>query len=373
MSKKFVGKYSRKISKKLGKKVSKKLGKGAKSLSKGIGKDLAKSFSSGLGKDLTDGILRKVQEGKEQAKHRMRSDGDHNQEQGARPNQPKNQRSFQSQRPPAPVKKPVKISAGWATRLLYLAPMPLMFRAFFSDAQGMALNLLAFGILMFAIKLSRDGIKAHKAFDARRVAKRPAFPRKVFGAVLTGLGLFVAGFADSGTFYDPLIFSVLGFVLHMIAFGPDPMRDKQIEGGDSIQSARMSRVLNEAEQHLAAMTTAIGRIRDRDIDRQLNHFQSTVRRMLQTVEEDPRDLNPARKYLGVYLLGARDATVKFTDLYARTHDEKARKDYVDLLQDLEYNFAAKTEKLLLDDRSDLEIEIEVLRERLQRDGVKTGR
>ena len=65
--------------------------------------------------------------------------------------------------------------------------------------------------------------------------------------------------------------------------------------------------------------------------------------------------------------------MKFADLYARTKDQKARDDFEALLSDLEENFAARTEKLLLDDRSDLDVEIEVLRDRLKRDGIQTGR
>jgi hypothetical protein len=72
----------------------------------------------------------------------------------------------------------------------------------------------------------------------------------------------------------------------------------------------------------------------------------------------------------VYLVGARDATVKFADLYARTADPQARQDYIALLDDLERNFAAKTVTLMESDRTDLDIEIEVLRERLTREGVK---
>ncbi len=69
-------------------------------------------------------------------------------------------------------------------------------------------------------------------------------------------------------------------------------------------------------------------------------------------------------------MGAKDATVKFAELYSRNRDAKARRDYEDLLTDLEQNFAARTQSLLLDDRSDLTVEIEVLRERLQREGVR---
>jgi CHASE3 domain sensor protein len=95
--------------------------------------------------------------------------------------------------------------------------------------------------------------------------------------------------------------------------------------------------------------------------------------MFRTIEEDPRDLTGARKYLTVYLQGARDATIKFADIYARSQDPQARSDYLALLEDLEQNFAARTQKMLLEDRSDLTIEIDVLRDRLQREGVRLDR
>ena len=72
------------------------------------------------------------------------------------------------------------------------------------------------------------------------------------------------------------------------------------------------------EQHLAGMTEAIKRARDPKLERRVETFQATARRMFRSVENDPRDLVAARRYLGVYLLGAKDATVRFADLYAQS-------------------------------------------------------
>jgi len=112
-----------------------------------------------------------------------------------------------------------------------------------------------------------------------------------------------------------------------------------------------------------------GSLRDRGLTGRVNGFIAAADKMIRTVEEDPRDLTGARKFLGVYLMGAKDATVKFVDLYKRNQDADARAAYESLLTDLEQNFAARTEKMLLDDRSDMDIEIKVLRDRLQREGV----
>lgn len=223
-------------------------------------------------------------------------------------------------------------------------------------------------MLILAAWLTREGIKAQEAYDARKIAKRPALPRKILASVLTGIGLAMVGIAGQGL-AAAVIFAVLGAVLHFFAFGPDPLADKGAEGIDSFQSDRVARAVDEAEKHLRAMSDAVLRAEDRNIARRVEQFQITVRDMFRTIEDDPRDLTSARKYLSVYLMGARDATIKFADLFARTRDAQAKADYSALLDDLEANFAAQTEKLLSDNRTDLDIEIGVLRDRLAREGV----
>jgi len=261
--------------------------------------------------------------------------------------------------------------AGGRVNLLFLVPLPLAVRAFTLDPVGLAFALLALGLLLLAAWLTRDGVLAHEAFDARKIARRPALPRKLFAAILTGFGLFAATFVANDGWIIPIVFGVIGAALHSFSFGLDPMRDKGMQGIDTFQQDRVARAVGEAEKHLRAMNDAILRAGDRKLEARVARFQDTVRDMFRTVEEDPRDLTAARKYLGVYLLGARDATAKFADIYARTRDQKARSDFSSLLDDLEKNFAARTETFLLDDRTDLNVEIEVLRERLEREGVRT--
>ena len=137
------------------------------------------------------------------------------------------------------------------------------------------------------------------------------------------------------------------------------------------QTDRVARAVDEAERHLATMKDAIRRAEVPALDRRVAPFADTARSMFRVVEEDPSDLTSARRYLGVYLLGARDATVQFADLYARSKNEDARRDYETLLDDLETSFTQKTEKLLKNDKSMLDVEIEVLRERLQREGIRS--
>ncbi|MEO1501028.1 MAG: 5-bromo-4-chloroindolyl phosphate hydrolysis family protein [Pseudomonadota bacterium] len=263
-----------------------------------------------------------------------------------------------------------RTKAGGRINFLFLAPLPLIWAAFTSGPVGLALNLAALGTLLLAAWMTREGIIAQEAFEARKVARAPGFPRKLSGAVLTGAGLGVAGFAASAEIFGPVVYAVLGAALHLMAFGADPMRDKGMDGVDKMQTDRVAKMVDQAEGYLSAMSDAIKRAGSRKAEGQLDRFQLSVRDMLRTVEDDPRDLTAARKYLSVYLRGARDATSKFADIYPRAQDQKALTDYTDLLIDLEDNFAAKTRKLLQDNNNDQEVEITVLRDRLAQEGIQ---
>ena len=272
--------------------------------------------------------------------------------------------------PPGPYSGRRRTRAGGRVNVLFFAPFAFLLTGFQKDPAGLALNLVAFGLLILAAWLTREGIRAQEAYEARNIARRPAIPRKLFASVITGAGLFVGGIVPGGSWFTPVVYGVLGAVVHFLAFGPDPMKDKGMAGVDRYENDRVARAVDAAEKHLEAMRDAILRAGDRQLEQRVDRFANAARLMFRRIEEDPRDLTASRKYLSVYLQGAEDATAKFADLYARSRDAKARQDYEALLNDLEANFTARTEYLLGNDRSDLDVEIEVLRERLAREGVK---
>lgn len=266
---------------------------------------------------------------------------------------------------------PPRAQGAARVNLLYLAPLPLLFTAFRQDAVGMAVDLAAAAVLVFATFTLSEGLKAEAAWRARRVARRPALPRKIIASVLAGFGVVLAALDPAAPgVLQPAVYGVIATALQLAAFGIDPMADKNVEGIDSFQQDRVARVVDEAEDQLARMQAAIARAGDRSLERRVEAFQATARHMCRAVEEDPRDLTAARKFLVVYLRGAADATVKFADIFSRRRDDRARADYTLLLDDLEANFAAKTETLIESDRTQLDVEIEVLRDRLRREGVR---
>lgn len=264
---------------------------------------------------------------------------------------------------------------GGRANVMFVPPVVLLATTLTDGPTALALGLTGTAALALGAWLLRDGLRAQAAYAERKVARRPAIPRKIFAAALTGVGtaLAVAAHAGNLDIFAPVVYGLAAAGLHVAAFGIDPLRNKAMDGVDTFQQDRVARVVDEAETHLGIMRDTVHRAGDREAEARLERFIATARNLIRTVEEDPRDLTAARKYLGVYLQGARDATAKFADIYARSRDKQAKADYLALLDDLDQNFAARNAKSLLADRSDLTVEIDVLRERLAREGVQLDR
>lgn len=254
--------------------------------------------------------------------------------------------------------------------VLFIPPIPLVATSLGDGAVGLTLALVAGGAMVLGAWLLRDGLRAEAAYNVRKVARRPAIPRKIFAAIFIAAGVALAAFKNDPGLVAPILFGAITGILHLAAFGIDPLRDKRMEGIDTFLQDRVAKVVDEAEAHLKFMSAAIAPLNDGTLQARVGRFQTIAFQMCRTVEEDPRDLAGARKFLGVYLKVARDATIKFADHYARSKDPEARQKYDALLTDLEKNFAARTNKMLLDDSNDMDVEIKVLRDRLQREGLR---
>ena len=255
--------------------------------------------------------------------------------------------------------------------LLFVLPTPLLFAGLGNigagDVVGAAINLAAYASLILGAWLLREGQRAEAAYDARAVAKPPAFPRKLVAAVLAADGIGLAAYFGWGQ--DILTaagFSVLTIASHIAAFGLDPMKPKGIDLDDA-EASRVSEALDKAEAKIAEIAELARSTRDREIENRVETMLAAVRDMLRQIEADPRDLTRARRYLSVYLVGAHEATRKYAENHEDLGDSALRDDYLLLIGDLEQSFAEGHDKLLQDDRTDLEIEIEVLRERLGQD------
>ena len=255
---------------------------------------------------------------------------------------------------------------------MFALPTPLLFAALGnlgSDVVTAVAALAAYASLMLGAWLLREGQRAEAAFNARQIAKPPAFPRKLCAAVLAGIGVALAVLLGRGmeSVLSAGVSAVLAVGAHLAAFGFDPMKSKGIDGPGA--SDHVIEAIDKAEARVAEVTRLAGTLRDREITGRVDGLMTQVREMLRLVEQDPRDLSRARRYFTVYLKGAEDATRKYVDNHARLDDPQLRQDYLAMLAELEGSFSRGRDMLLSDDRTDLEVEIEVLRERLGQETI----
>lgn len=283
---------------------------------------------------------------------------------GTNPGQPATEHAITQAAPPPG-------GAMLRANLAFLLPFPFLIKAFAGTPSALFSGLGAAGLLVLAAWLTREGVKAHAEYDARKIARRPAIPRKIFGAAFTGAGLMTGAALWQANSLTLFAFGMLGAILHLGAFGPDPLRGKGMEGMDTFQTDRVARAVTEGEGFLAGMKDAILRANDGALEARVDHFATTARNLFRQVENDPGDLTSARKYMSVYLMSARDATAKFADVYKANRSPTVRADYEALLTDLETNFASRTQALLTNDHTDLDVEIQVLRDRLKLESAPT--
>ena len=265
----------------------------------------------------------------------------------------------------------------WTARItiLSIVAFPMLIAGILELGSGNAIKamgeLAAFAGMASGIWLTREGLKAEDAFAARSVARPPRAPRKIAGAIAMGIGVaFGAAVGWDLGLVQGALYGALATAAHLTAFGLDPMRAKGMSDLSDFDRDRVVGAVDKAETLLADLLAQAARIRDRAVAQRMDSFAATARDMFRRIESDPRDLGGARRYLGVYLTGARDATAQYADLAARTPDTTARADYLALLDDLEMRFAAKSATLIENDRSALDIEIGVLRDRLKQEGVR---
>lgn len=171
--------------------------------------------------------------------------------------------------------------------MLAFAGLAFLLPAFRGSPRQMVLSVVACGLVVLAAWLVQEGQRAAEAYEARRVARRPAIPRKGFAAALLAAALFAGGLLpDHGLLY-PALYALLGAGLMVLTFGLDPMRDKGMEGVDSFQTDRVARAVDEGEAYLAGMKDAILRANDRSLETRVDRFAAAARQLFRTIEGDP--------------------------------------------------------------------------------------
>jgi hypothetical protein len=248
--------------------------------------------------------------------------------------------------------------------LLFLLPLPVAVAAVVSLAQGQLLALLGnsigYGLFLGgALLVRRGGLSAGKASVA-------GWPMKTLGAVLVALATGMTAWLGVG--HHPaiaVVFALLALLGCYLTYGFDLKHGRHFPGIG--KQARLT--LSHAERSIAAIEQASRDIEQPELADRLRRIAELASAILNRLQEDPQGLRRARKFLNVYLDGVKS----IVEGYAKTHglviapelDERFRRALITI----EDAFREQQQRLLDSDLDDLDVQIEVLTQQLEREGI----
>ncbi len=259
--------------------------------------------------------------------------------------------------------------------LLFLLPLPLFFVIPLSlsahNMKAFWINSLAFSLFILAAVIARKGFFIEREYKKRKIAKAPKIKYKTISLIIFTIAVFITSKWGAGnSFFVSLGYSVAGFFGFYLYYGLDPMRDKVYNVSLEVSPEEVIEALDEAEKKIEAIDDARVSIYNLELNRRLKSIVKEAKKVLKLIEENPNDLYRARKFLVVYLDGAK----RVIEGYAKTKEEGAKTKelddkFQDILDMIETTFKEQQQKLKENSIENLDVQIEVLKKRMQYEGV----
>lgn len=258
--------------------------------------------------------------------------------------------------------------------LMFLLPLPVLIAAVVSLAHGSLDGLLGnaagYGLFLAGALLLRRGLLTEAEYGRRRVARAP-WPLKTLGGSVIALATGITAWFGAGQ--HPAIAVAFGLAALLgcyLSYGFDPRVAKRFTDRDGVDvTDRVLEALTQAEASIAAIEQSTRNIRNAELNSRLRRIVAQARQILTMLEEDPRDLRRARKFLNVYLDGAKQVTEGYAKTHARVAAPELEDNFRRVLATIEDVFQEQQQKLLETDVTDLDVQIEVLTTQLKREGV----
>ncbi|MFB1487307.1 MULTISPECIES: 5-bromo-4-chloroindolyl phosphate hydrolysis family protein [unclassified Thiocapsa] len=259
--------------------------------------------------------------------------------------------------------------------LLFLLPIPLLIGALIGLGAGQLDVVLVdggiFALFMAAADLTRRGLRAEYAQQILRFSRLQRIPLKTIGGLLTGAATGLAAWLAVGQ--GPalsLVYATVAMIGFHLIYGLEPLGRARPFATDDERTRKVAAALDEAERKLIDLDRAAKTIANPELKIRLQRIGSQGRSILNQIADRPTDLFRARKFLSVYL----DGVQQVADGYARTHrladSRELEQNFRNVLVTVEQVFDEQHQRLLKTDVMDLDIQIEVLKKQLEREGIQ---
>lgn len=260
--------------------------------------------------------------------------------------------------------------------MLFLLPVPLLLGClialFRDDKATVALGCgAAFALAMMAATLMRKGVDIEGEARRRKIVRRSStVPYKMLASAILGVGMFIgAKFGSGETLVASVLLGAVATIGSVLVYGRDPSRTAPDMPAIGVTSEEVLEILNEADGKILAIEAARDRIHNVEMKDRLRNIVTGVREVMGIVEEDPRDLRRARKFLRVYLDGAQRVTEGYADTHKYGDNGQLDDNFRNVLTTIETVIGEQKQKLRENNLTELDVQIEVLQLQLEKEGV----
>ena len=249
--------------------------------------------------------------------------------------------------------------------LLYLFALPLFLSVvialFQTNIQAFILNGIGFMLFMGVITLAKKGFTQEAEYRTKTLAKAPKVPYKNIAGVLLGITtLYSAYVAGDIPLLKSLFLALIAIAGWFLYYGTDPKADKLKNLGD-ISAEFVLETIHEAQGKLDVIRAHMKQIHDTALHRKLSGAVTQAEQILQTIQEDPKDVRVARKFLTVYIDGIAKVTESYTQLDEAHIDDATQARLHTLMDEVQTRFDKELERLKGNNQFDLDVRIDTLK------------
>ena len=253
--------------------------------------------------------------------------------------------------------------------LLYVFLVPLFLSVilalFNTNIKAFMLNGISFFLFLAVARLAKKGFFEEGNYHANTFAKAPKVPYKMIAGYLLGGATFFTAFISGGQpFVKSAFLAVVATIGYYMFYGFDPKTDKFKNLGD-VSAEFVLETIQEAKKKITHIETDMQKITDTLLYEKLTVAVSKAQSILQTIQEDPKDVRVARKFLTVYIDGVAKVTDAYTDMDEKDITTQTKEKLHTLMDDVEVRFEKELQRLKNNNEFDLDVHIDVLKEQIK--------
>lgn len=167
---------------------------------------------------------------------------------------------------------------------MVLATCPLIFWLLDGTVAGFASALLIIGLFGVGLLFLSIGQKAHVAYDAAEVAARPRIPYKLIGSAIVALVVGLLATTKIAVPAIPMVIALSTFILCLISFGLDPMRDKGLDNPVTKLRIINTFLYQDFDDRCEELLLSLARVEDDDLYERTRVAVNTIMGLLGTID-----------------------------------------------------------------------------------------